>query len=77
VLPAVNSNCTACHSAQSYINFKELLASPDKYSGGSATNNTLINTALGGNNHGGGNRCGTASGTPCAQFQAWWNAEFN
>lgn len=76
VAPAVQADCTACHAAPSYLSLKQLMAEPDRFSGGTAANNTLINTALGGNNHGGGNRCGSASGSPCAEFQSWWAIEF-
>jgi hypothetical protein len=76
VLPVLNANCTSCHTVGDYIAEKFQLAAPTKFGGGTATNNELINRALG-QAHGGGNRCGTPAGTPCAQFQQWWAMEFN
>jgi hypothetical protein len=77
VVPALNANCSACHSPPTdYVSDKYVLANPTKFGGGTATNNDFINRALG-VNHPGGNRCGTASGVPCNTFQTWWGMEFN
>jgi hypothetical protein len=73
----LTSRCTTCHSLDTtYEGAKLLLADPIKFAGGSAQNNTLFNKGVG-IQHGGGNVCGGATGSPCAVLQTWWADEFN
>lgn len=78
ISPRVDS-CRSCHSV-SADSFYEYLLQPAPNGGGTATNNLLIGKARGSFNglgHGGGNLCGGINGSPCGEFQAWWNMEFN
>jgi len=77
VLPQLNNKCQSCHAYDTtYNNVKLSLMTPSKFSGGTATNNEIFNRAMG-QNHGGGNICGNASGSPCGALQTWWADEFN
>jgi hypothetical protein len=75
VAPALNGRCGSCHVVQYEVQYGALLA-PAPSKGGTATANTLIDYAAGGNGHPGGNVCGGKNGSPCSLFQTWWNMEF-
>lgn len=77
--PQLTSRCASCHTIGYDQHFSSLL-NPPPVSGGTATNNEMINMPNGrhsGNNHPGGNICGTKDGVPCSLIQTWWNLEFN
>lgn len=67
--------CKSCHTVGYTSQFGALIfPTPDDK--GTKSNNELINKAgtRNGTGHGGGNRCGT--GSPCSEFEAWWDIEF-
>lgn len=69
------TQCKSCHVVSYTNQFASLLVPPpDK--GGTKAKNELINKAgtRNGTGHGGGNRCG--SGSPCSEFEQWWEIEF-
>jgi hypothetical protein len=82
VRPLLQNSCGGCHGTRApvvtYDAQYEYMLSPNPAKTGSSSNNTLINKASGGMNHGGNNRCGAngKDGNPCAQLQTWWNMEF-
>ena len=76
VIPALANSCAACHSTNLEAQFAGLLT-PTPANGGTATNNSLVIKGSGGDGHGGGNVCGGQNGSPCSQFQTWWDIEFN
>lgn len=74
VQPALDRACRRCHAIQYEVQYSALLT-PAPNKGGTATNNSLINSAAG-ENHPGGNVCGGKNGNPCDLFQTWWTTEF-
>ena len=69
--------CGGCHTISYEQQFYSMIA-PSPAKGGTATNNQLINKAAqtNGASHGGGQSCGNANASPCAEFQRWWQVEF-
>jgi hypothetical protein len=79
VKPLLDQRCSQCHAFTYDQNFSSLLT-PSPANGGSMTNNEMINMPSGssmGNNHPGGNICGTKDNSPCVEIQMWWDLEFN
>lgn len=79
VKPMLDQRCSGCHAFSYDQNFSSLLT-PSPANGGSATNNEMINMPSGGNmgnNHPGGNICGSKDNSPCNEIQTWWDLEFN
>lgn len=75
VKPAFQASCTSCHgNMDDYYTYKLKIMIPSRFDGGSATNNSLFNKAVG-QGHGGGNRCGSPNSAPCSVFSQWWNLE--
>lgn len=69
--------CGGCHTISYEQQFYSLIT-PSPVKGGTVTNNQLINKAAqtNGTSHGGGQSCGNANASPCAEFQRWWQVEF-
>lgn len=75
IKPLLLSRCTNCHGVD-YMSQYYPLANPTPFKGGTRLSNELINKASG-RSHGGGNRCGSGiNSSPCAEFQVWWDLEF-
>ena len=75
--PILMTQCSSCHAIIYDVHFSSLL-SPTPAQGGSITNNEMINMPSGshnGNNHPGGNICGSKFNSPCSEIQTWWNLE--
>lgn len=82
VRPLLQANCGGCHTNRApQVNYNaqyDYMLSPNPAKTGTNQNNTLINKASGGMNHGGNNRCGGngKNGSPCLEMQTWWEMEF-
>jgi hypothetical protein len=71
----ITNSCNRCHNWTYLSLFYSTLVIPNPFSGGSSTNNKLINKISG--SHGGNNPfCASKSTFPCSAIQDWWNAEF-
>jgi cytochrome c553 len=70
-------SCGGCHTISYEQQFYSLIT-PAPNKNGTGTNNQLINKAAqtNGTSHGGGQSCGNANASPCAEFQRWWQVEF-
>jgi len=74
--PALTSSCGGCHDF-TYESAYRRLVNPTPTSGGTATDNKLINKPAGTVSHGGGTRCANKTAVPCSHIQTWWGLEFN
>ena len=76
--PILINRCSSCHAINYDAHYANL-SDPASGQGGSRTNNELINMPAGshnGQNHPGGNICGSKDNSPCAEIANWWDLEF-